>query len=85
MVPFRRKHLYNPEMNDSYSLKAVLPALIADLSYADLEIQEGGNASLTYESMFDDEDTESVMLKRANLLEYCKLDTLSMVRILEKL
>ena len=42
MVPFRRKHLYMPEMNDSYSLKAVLPALIPDLSYSDLNIQEGG-------------------------------------------
>lgn len=39
MVPFRRKHLYTPEMNGSYSLKAVLPALIPDLSYSDLEIQ----------------------------------------------
>jgi hypothetical protein len=32
MVPFRRKHLYTPEMNGSYSLKAVLPALVPDLS-----------------------------------------------------
>ena len=42
MVPFRRKHLFMPEMNGSYSLKAVLPALIHDLSYTSLEIQEGG-------------------------------------------
>jgi len=40
MVPFRRKHLYTAEMNGSYSLKAVLPALVPDLSYDDLEIQE---------------------------------------------
>ncbi len=85
MVPFRRKHLYTPEMKDSYSLKAVLPALVNDLSYADLEIREGGMAGLTYELLFDDEDIESVRLKRMNLLEYCKMDTLSMVKILEKL
>lgn len=82
MVPFRRKHLYTPEMNGSYSLKAVLPALVTDLSYGDLEIQEGGTASMTYESLYQDEDPESRRVKRENLLEYCKMDTLSMVRLL---
>ncbi|HNW75177.1 MAG TPA: DUF2779 domain-containing protein, partial [Bacteroidales bacterium] len=52
MVPFRRKHIYTPEMNGSYSLKAVLPALAPDLSYNDLEIKEGGMASETYESLY---------------------------------
>jgi hypothetical protein len=85
MVPFRRKHLCTPEMNGSYSLKAVLPALIPDLSYACLEIQEGGTASITYESLYWDEDSESIRVKRENLLEYCKMDTLSMVRLLEML
>jgi len=85
MVPFRRKHLYKPEMNGSYSLKAVLPALVPDLSYSALEIQEGGSASLTYESLYYDTGMESIRQKRENLLEYCKLDTLSMVRILELL
>ena len=85
MVPFRKKHLYMPEMNDSYSLKAVLPALIPDLSYSDLNIQEGGTASLTYESLYYDADTESISEKRANLLKYCEMDTLGMLRILQSL
>jgi len=82
MVPFRRKHLYTPDMNDSYSLKAVLPALVTDLSYSDLEIQEGGTASIIYESLYQDNDPEQVRLNRENLLAYCKMDTLSLVRIL---
>jgi hypothetical protein len=85
MVPFRRKHLYKPKMNDSFSLKAVLPALIPDISYKDLEIQEGGTARLTYESLYYEEDHESVHTKRDNLLEYCKMDTLSMVRLMQVL
>ncbi|MCX6250818.1 MAG: DUF2779 domain-containing protein [Bacteroidetes bacterium] len=85
MVPFRQKHLYTPEMNGSYSLKAVLPALVPDLSYSGLEIQEGGTASMTYESLYYDTDPKSVARKRENLLKYCELDTLSMVRILEKI
>jgi hypothetical protein len=85
MVPFRRKHLYLPEMNGSYSLKAVLPSLVPDLSYNDLEIQEGGNASLTYNSLYTDPDPDSIIWKRSALLDYCRMDTVSMVRILEKL
>ena len=85
MVPFRRKHLYTPDMNGSYSLKAVLPALVPDLSYSGLEIQEGGSASLTYESLYYDTDPDSVAKKRGNLVKYCEMDTLSMVRILELL
>jgi len=85
MVPFRRKHLCTPEMNGSYSLKAVLPALVTDLSYEELEIQEGGTASIMYESLYQDDDPRSVQQKRENLLAYCKLDTYSLVRILELL
>ena len=84
MVPFRKKHLYTPDMNGSYSLKAVLPALVPDLSYSNLEIQEGGSAGLTYESLYNDTGPESIATKRENLLKYCELDTLSMVRILER-
>ncbi|MCX6250560.1 MAG: DUF2779 domain-containing protein [Bacteroidetes bacterium] len=84
MVPFRRRHLYTPDMNGSYSLKSVLPALVPDLSYSSLEIQEGGSASLTYESLYYDTDQESIAKKRMDLLKYCELDTLSMVKILEK-
>jgi hypothetical protein len=72
-------------MNGRYFLKAVLPALIPDLSYNDLEIQEGGTASLTFESLYHDTDPESIRQKRENLLEYCMLDTLSMVKLLEKM
>jgi hypothetical protein len=85
MVPFRRKQLSTPEMNGSYSLKAVLPALVTDLSYSELEIHEGGSASMTYESLYSDNDPDSIAKKRENLLKYCELDTLSMVRILELL
>lgn len=85
MVPFCRKQLYTPEMNDSYSLKAVLPALVSDVSYSELEIQEGGTASMTYESLYSDNDQDSIAKKRVDLLKYCELDTLSMVRILKLL
>ena len=40
---------------------------------------------MTYESLYREEDPESLQSKRENLLEYCKMDTLSMVRLLEML
>lgn len=85
MVPFRSKHLYHPAMKGSYSIKFVLPALVPELSYNDLEIHEGGTASLTYMSLYEDNDTESINSKRVNLLQYCQLDTLAMVKLIEKI
>ncbi len=84
MVPFRRKWYYLPEFNDSYSLKAVLPVLVPELSYGDLTIQEGGTASLIY-SQLKQHTPEVQSQHREHLLEYCKLDTLAMVEIYRKL
>ena len=72
-------------MNGSYSIKSVLPALVPEMSYADLEIGEGGSAMAAFEGLLNiNDETEKQKIRNA-LLEYCKLDTLAMVRILEKL
>lgn len=85
MVPFRSKHLYHPAMKGSYSIKKVLPALVPELSYNDLEIHEGGTASLTYVSLYEDTDPININSKRENLLKYCQLDTMAMVKLIEKI
>ena len=72
-------------MKGSYSIKAVLPALVSELSYDKLEINEGGLASIAYESLQTETDLMFIAEIKQQLLEYCKLDTLAMVRILEKL
>jgi hypothetical protein len=85
MVPFRRKALYHWQMYGSHSIKAVLPALIPELSYEGLEIADGGMAMDAYFQMCGSKDHEEIEKIRASLLEYCRLDTLAMVRILERL
>jgi hypothetical protein len=85
MIPFQKKYYYAPEMKGSYSIKAVLPALVPELSYDELEINEGGLASIAYESLQTETDLMFIAEIKQQLLEYCKLDTLGMVRILEKL
>ncbi len=85
MIPFQKKYYYAPEMKGSYSIKAVLPALVPELSYDELEINEGGLASIAYESLQTETDMMFIAEIKQQLLEYCKLDTLGMVKILEKL
>lgn len=85
ITPFQKKFYYTNDMKGSYSIKYVLPALVPELNYSDLEINEGGLASLTFESLYGEKDLEIISNKRKNLLEYCKLDTFAMVKILEKL
>jgi hypothetical protein len=85
MIPFRRKDIYRWEMEGSYSIKYVLPALVPELSYDDMEISDGGIASNSWLSMRDLEDLDATERIRKALLEYCKLDTLGMVKTIEKL
>ncbi len=70
----------------SASLKSVLPAFAPDLSYAGLAIADGETASLmylkTFKSELPEEEKERIY---ADLLDYCCLDTLAEVRLLEEL
>jgi hypothetical protein len=84
MMPFKSRWYYHPSFQGSASIKNILPVLVSDLSYEKLTIQEGGTASLVYAQQKNmDEQTAAENMK--NLLEYCKLDTLAMVKIWEKL
>lgn len=85
MIPFQKKYYYSSKMQGSYSIKYVLPALIPELSYKDLVINEGGLASVAFESLYYETDLMRIADIRNNLLEYCKLDTFAMVKLFEKL
>jgi len=85
MIPFQQKWYYTPDMKGSYSIKYVLPALVPELSYDNLAIKEGGMASNTFYQMVIDEFKGYIPKTRNDLLEYCKLDTYAMVKILEKI
>jgi hypothetical protein len=85
MPTFRKRHYYRKEMGGSYSMKAVLPALVPDLSYAGMAVCDGSDAMNIYTTLHLVQDEAEVRKIRRNLLEYCTLDTLGMVRIVEKL
>ena len=89
MIPFQKGWYYLPEMQGSYSIKAVLPALFPNdktLDYTELSIGNGSNASAYLQAMLENRiNKEELTVLRKELLAYCKLDTLAMVKILELL
>lgn len=85
LEPFQSFDYYHPEQHGSASLKAVLPVLTGR-SYADLEIQEGGQASLEYlRVQFGDAPEAERRKVREQLERYCGQDTEGMVWIAEAL
>ena len=88
MIPFQKRWYYTKEMQGSYSIKYVLPALFPDepsLDYHNLEgVHNGGEASNTFLAMQKMNKTE-LEEWREHLLRYCELDTFAMVKVLEKL
>ncbi|WP_373072196.1 DUF2779 domain-containing protein [Sulfurimonas sp.] len=87
MTPFQKKDYYTPSMRGGYSIKKVLPALVPDMekAYKELSlVHNGGEAMQTFARLSKMDDTQKSEYRNA-LLEYCKLDTLAMVKVLDKL
>jgi predicted RecB family nuclease len=81
-----KNNYYHPEFHGSFSLKSVLPAIIPEMSYGNLGIQEGQEAGIEYMRMLDPSTPAGEKEKiRSDLLKYCGHDTLAMVKIREKL
>lgn len=83
LYPVTRKHYYHPDMLGSWSIKAVLPTIAADMDYDSLgEIREGAAAS---DAFLEIMDPATDMTRRARLrqelIEYCAYDTLALVRL----
>jgi hypothetical protein len=83
--PFSKRHIYHWKMNGSASLKKVLPALIPEMTYEGMEVSHGGEAQEAYYAMCAAKDVRERNKMRKALLDYCKQDTLAMVKLLEKI
>ena len=87
LLPIARACYYHPSQQGSWSIKAVLPALVPDLAYDQLdEVQDGGGAQLAFLEIIAPETAATrKALRITQLLAYCKLDTFAMVRVREAL
>ena len=85
MQIFKQGHYIHPGFKGRNSLKSVLPTLCPDISYDELSIQNGGLAAIKWHHATDkrvsSKEAEEIF---SDLLKYCHLDTLAMVKILEK-
>jgi hypothetical protein len=83
LLPLTQAHYYHPAMKGSWSLKAVLPTVAPDLDYAALgEVRDGTAAQVAYVEAIDPQTSENrreALVK--DLLDYCRLDTLALVRL----
>jgi hypothetical protein len=86
LLPQVRNYCYHPEFHGSFSIKSVLPVLVPGMGYKDLEINEGGLASLAYFEIINPQTTQEKRTElRSNLLKYCERDTVAMVKLIERL
>lgn len=88
MIPFQKQYYYSEALEGSYSIKYVLPAMCPDdpeLDYHALDGIHNGGEAMTAFADLPNHTPEEIATIRKNLLAYCRLDTLAMVKILEKL
>ncbi|MDD6043362.1 MAG: DUF2779 domain-containing protein [Eubacteriaceae bacterium] len=88
IVPFRSGYYYKREMEGSFSIKSVLPAMFPEdpeLDYHSLDGVHNGAEAMTIFPKIQFMAPEEKEVARQNLLKYCKLDTYAMVKIWQAL
>lgn len=86
LLPVVRKHVYHPAFGGSFSLKAVLPALVPEMTYEGMDVPNGQAAGLAWQAMIAGNSGEvERQAKRKALLDYCGQDTLALVKLVETL
>jgi predicted RecB family nuclease len=85
LYPIAKAHYYHPAMRGSWSIKSIVPTIAPDLRYDALgDVQDGTAAQQAYLEAIDRatpaERRESL---RRSLLDYCRHDTLAMVKLVE--
>ncbi|MBW7893727.1 MAG: DUF2779 domain-containing protein [Opitutaceae bacterium] len=85
LLPIARERYYHPAQQGSWSIKAVLPNAVPEMNYANLEgVQDGSMAMDAYaEAIRPDTPAERKAEIRQQLLAYCGMDTLALVRLWE--
>jgi hypothetical protein len=88
IVPFRKHHYYDRGFEGRSSIKLVLPALFPndpELDYHALRGIHNGSEAMNAFPDLHTKTQKEIAETRADLLAYCRLDTLAMVKILDKL
>jgi hypothetical protein len=82
LLPLAREHYYHPDMMGSWSIKDVLSTVVPELDYSNLAVKNGLMAQEAYKAAISlqiAKDEKEII--RDQMLEYCSLDTMAMVKI----
>lgn len=80
LLPVTRANWYHRDQRGSWSIKAVLPTIAADMDYASLEVKDGGAAQDAYvEAIAAETSDERRAALDASLRAYCGRDTEAMI------
>jgi len=87
LADFVKNGMYlHPDFKGSWSIKNVLPVMIPELRYEDLEIGAGDQAMIAWwEMVTGNMPTIEIEKIKGDLLKYCELDTFAMVKIWQKM
>lgn len=87
LLPVVRRHYYHRDMRGSWSIKAVLPTIAANLAYDGLaDVRSGSDAQAGYaEAVAPETYPERRAAIHVALLEYCRRDTEAMMVVLDRL
>jgi hypothetical protein len=88
LLPITKNHTYFRKYHGSFSIKTVGAVLTTAINYTELDLIADGSASSSGFAMISNgevTDPAEVQAIRTALLEYCKLDTLAMVKVHEAL
>ena len=80
-----RKYIEHPGFLGSKSIKNVLPVLVPGFSYEGMVVANGSDAGGWWNKMIRMQDGAAKEAIREDLLAYCRMDTLAMVKIWEVL
>ena len=85
LSPFSNFHYYHASQKDTASLKKVLSAMTGK-GYEEMSIGDGMDASIAYARItYGSATDEEIARVRADLIEYCKLDTEGMIWVVDEL
>jgi len=86
LLPVTRANWYHRDQRGSWSIKAVLPTIAAEMDYAALEVKDGGSAQDAYaEAIASDCTAERRFALDAALRAYCGRDTEAMIVLARRL
>lgn len=85
LLPVTRACWYHRDQRGSWSIKSVLPTVAPELSYASLEIGDGGQAQVAYLEAIGDVNEQRRAALDSALRAYCQRDTYAMVALMRRL